>query len=39
MWRVAHPEEGLLLGVVLVPCQEDIIDPFPFFLDSKMIVR
>jgi ABC-type transport system involved in cytochrome c biogenesis permease component len=24
-WQVVHPEEGLLLGVVSVPCHEDVI--------------
>jgi hypothetical protein len=30
-WRVVHPEEALLFGVVLVPYHEDVIDYFcPF---------
>jgi hypothetical protein len=30
--RVVHPEKGLLLGVVSVPCHEDITDYFCPFL-------
>jgi hypothetical protein len=26
VWQVVHPEEGLLLGEVLLPCQEDVIN-------------
>jgi hypothetical protein len=24
-WQVVHPEEALLLGLVTVPCHEDVI--------------
>jgi hypothetical protein len=34
--QVVHPEEGLLLGVVSIPCHEDIIISF---LESKVIAK
>jgi hypothetical protein len=36
-WQVVHPEEALLLGVVSVPCHEDVISLS--FLESKVIAK
>jgi hypothetical protein len=37
IWRVIHPEEALLLGVVSVPFHEDVI--VLSFLEYKVIVK
>jgi hypothetical protein len=31
IWKVIHSEEGLLLGIVLIPCHKDVIDHFCSF--------
>jgi hypothetical protein len=36
-WMVVHPEEGLLLSVVSVPCHEDVTDYFcPFLIPRQL---
>jgi hypothetical protein len=34
-WKMVHPLEGLLLGVVSITCQKDVI----YFLQSKVIAK
>jgi hypothetical protein len=35
--QVVHPEEGLLVRAVSVPCHENVI--IPILLDSKVVAR
>jgi hypothetical protein len=36
-WRLVHPEESLLLGVLSVPCHEDAFDYFCPFLIPRWL--